>query len=305
MQGIDLVAMSVNDLLVQGAEPLYFLDYYACSKLEVAVAADVVKGIAQGCQQAGCALIGGETAEMPGMYSRGACASLLPVPTLPHSTNTGPTGTTGDYDLAGFAVGAVERAQLLPRDDLRPGDVLLGLPSTGLHSNGFSLVRAVLARTGASYASPCPWTDNAAGAKTTPTPTLGHALLTPTAIYVRYVLPAVREQLVKAMAHITGGGFVDNVPRALPGRTLGARIDARAWTLPPVFRWLMRAGGIDVGEMARTFNCGIGLVLVVAREDADKAVRALVDAGQDEVYTIGEVVESPGVEILNTESWKE
>ncbi|KAH8990162.1 aminoimidazole ribonucleotide synthetase [Lactarius hatsudake] len=264
---IDLVAMSVNDLLVQGAEPLYFLDYYACGKLEVALAADVVKGIAQGCQQAGCALIGGETAEMPGMYP------------------------PGDYDLAGFAVGAVERAQLLPRDDVCPGDLLLGLPSTGLHSNGFSLVRAVLARAGASYASPCPWDDNdAAGAATT----LGRALLTPTAIYARQVLPAARAGLVKAMAHITGGG----------GR-LGARIDARAWVLPPVFRWLMRAGGIAAGEMARTFNCGIGLVLVVARDEADAAVRALVDAGQREVYTIGEVVASPGVEILNTESWND
>lgn len=273
--GIDLVAMSVNDLLVQGAEPLYFLDYYACGKLDVALAADVVKGIAQGCQQAGCALIGGETAEMPGMYP------------------------PGDYDLAGFAVGAVERAQLLPRDDVRAGDVLLGLPSTGLHSNGFSLVRAVVARTGASYASPCPWDDNAAAT------TLGHALLAPTAIYTRHVLPAVREGHIKAMAHITGGGFVDNVPRALPGKTLGARIDARAWTLPPLFRWLMRAGGIAVSEMARTFNCGIGLVLVVAREDADAAVRALVKGGQGKVYTIGEVVASPGVEILNTESWKE
>lgn len=276
--GIDLVAMSVNDLLVQGAEPLYFLDYYACGKLDVALAADVVKGIAQGCQQAGCALIGGETAEMPGMYP------------------------PGDYDLAGFAVGAVERAQLLPRDDdVCAGDVLLGLPSTGLHSNGFSLVRAVLARAGASYASPCPWDDNGA----TTARTLGRALLTPTAIYARQVLPAARVRLVKAMAHITGGGFVDNVPRALPGGRLGARIDARAWVLPPVFRWLMRAGGIAAGEMARTFNCGIGLVLVVARDEADAAVRALVDAGQHEVYTIGEVVASPGVEILNTESWND
>ncbi|KAH9081557.1 aminoimidazole ribonucleotide synthetase [Lactarius deliciosus] len=248
--GIDLVAMSVNDLLVQGAEPLYFLDYYACGKLDVALAADVVKGIAQGCQQAGCALIGGETAEMPGMYP------------------------PGDYDLAGFAVGAVERAQLLPRDDVCPGDLLLGLPSTGLHSN-WLLPRA-------SYASPCPWNDNdAAGA----TATLGRALLTPTAIYAR-----------QPWRTSPAAGFVDNVPRALPGGRLGARIDARAWVLPPVFRWLMRAGGIAAGEMARTFNCGIGLVLVVARDEADAA---------REVYTIGEVVASPGVEILNTESWNE
>jgi phosphoribosylamine--glycine ligase/phosphoribosylformylglycinamidine cyclo-ligase len=166
-----------------------------------------------------------------------------------------------------------------------------------LHANGFSLVRAVLARAGASYASPCPWDDNAA--------TLGRALLAPTAIYTRHVLPVARERLIKAMAHITGGGFVDNVPRALPGRTLGARIDGRAWALPPIFRWLMRAGGISAGEMVRTFNCGIGLVLVVARDEADAAVRALVNAGQGDVYTIGEVVESPGVEITNTESWKD
>ena len=155
----------------------------------------------------------------------------------------------------------------------------------------------MLARASASYASPCPWDDNAA--------TLGHALLAPTAIYTRHVLPAARERLIKAMAHITGGGFVENVPRALPGGSFGARIDAHAWALPPVFRWLMRAGGISTGEMVRTFNCGIGLVLVVARDDADATVRALVNAGQDEVYTIGEVVASPGVEILNTESWKD
>ncbi|KAI0003777.1 aminoimidazole ribonucleotide synthetase [Russula compacta] len=250
--GIDLVAMSVNDLVVQGAEPLYFLDYYGCGKLDVAVAAEVVKGIAVGCQQAGCALIGGETAEMPGMYQ------------------------SGDYDLAGFAVGAVERAQLLPRNDIVQGDVLLGLPSTGLHSNGFSLVRAVVARTGTSYAAPCPWG----------------------------VLPAARAGLVKAMAHITGGGFVDNVPRALPA-SLGARIDVGRWALPPVFRWVMRAGAIEPREMVRTFNCGIGMVLVVAADKVGDVVQALVQAGQKEVYTIGEVVASPGIEILNTEGWKE
>ncbi|KAI0275171.1 aminoimidazole ribonucleotide synthetase [Gloeopeniophorella convolvens] len=267
--GIDLVAMSVNDLIVQGAEPLYFLDYYGCSKLEVSVAADVVKGIAAGCQQAGCALIGGETAEMPGMYR------------------------PGDYDLAGFAVGAVERAQLLPRPDIAAGDVLLGLPSSGLHSNGFSLVRAVLARAGASYAAPCPWD---------PTTTLGRALLTPTAIYAREVLPAARAGLLKAMAHITGGGFVENVPRALP-KGLGARIDVAQWALPPVFRWLMHEGAIAPSEMARTFNCGVGMVLVVAREQVDLAVRALADAGQKVVYNMGEVIASPGVEILNDRLW--
>jgi phosphoribosylamine--glycine ligase/phosphoribosylformylglycinamidine cyclo-ligase len=202
---------------------------------------------------------------------------------------------TGDYDLAGFAVGAVERAQLLPHDDIVQGDVLLGLPSTGLHSNGFSLVRAAVARKGISYAAPCPWDAHT---------TLGRALLTPTALYARPVLPAARAGLIKAMAHITGGGFVENVPRALPV-SLGARIDVARWALPPVFRWVMHAGEIVPGEMARTFNCGIGLVLVVAKDKVGTAVQALGQAGQKEVYTIGEVVGSPGVEILNAELWKE
>jgi len=293
--------MSVNDLVVQGAEPLYFLDYYGCGKLDIAVAAEVVKGIAVGCRQAGCALIGGETAEMPGMYQPGAhrrtkgnpsdsLTTTSPAPYFPTAM-----ARAGDYDVAGFAVGAVERAQLLPRNDITQGDVLLGLPSTGLHSNGFSLVRAVVARAGASYDAPCPW-----DARTT----LGRALLTPTALYAREVLPAARGGLVKAMAHITGGGFVDNVPRALPA-SLGARIDVERWALPPVFRWVMRAGAIAPGEMVRTFNCGIGMVLVVAEDKVSAAVQALVQAGQKEVYTIGEVVASPGVEILNTDLWKE
>ncbi|KAF8506605.1 aminoimidazole ribonucleotide synthetase [Russula emetica] len=252
--GIDLVAMSVNDLI-----------------LDVAVAAGVVKGIAAGCQQAGCALIGGETAEMPGMYQ------------------------PGDYDLAGFAVGAVERTKLLPRDDIVQGDVLLGLPSTGLHSNGFSLVRAAVARTGTSYTVPCPWDAGT---------TLGRALLTPTALYAGPVLPLARAGLIKAMAHITGGGFVENVPRALP-KSLGARIDVAKWALPPVFRWVMRVGAIAPSEMVRTFNCGIGMVLVVSREQVDAAIETLGKAGQKEVYAIGEVVGSPGVEISNTDLWKE
>ena len=202
----------------------------------------------------------------------------------------------GDYDLAGFAVGAVERSQLLPRNgDIVQGDVLLGIPSTGLHSNGFSLVRAAVARTGASYAAPCPWD---------PHTTLGRALLAPTALYARGVLPAARAGLVKAMAHITGGGFVDNVPRALPA-SLGARIDVAKWALPPVFRWVMRAGAVVPGEMVRTLNCGVGMVLVVAEDKVGEALRVLGQAGQTEVYTIGEVVASPGVEILNTEQWKE
>ncbi|KAG8680743.1 Bifunctional purine biosynthetic protein ade1, partial [Ceratobasidium sp. 395] len=189
--GIDLVAMSVNDLVVQGAEPLYFLDYYGCSKLDVPVAAQVIKGIAAGCSEAGCALIGGETAEMPGMYHE------------------------GDYDLAGFAVGAVDRHLLLPKPNISPGDVLLGLPSSGLHSNGFSLVRKIIARAGLSYTDPCPWS---------PSTTLGTALLTPTTIYVRTLLPAIRASALKGLAHITGGGFVENIPRVLPSGT-GARLD--------------------------------------------------------------------------------
>ena len=251
---IDLVAMCVNDLVVQGAEPLYFLDYYGCGKLDVAVAAEVVKGIAVGCQQSGCALIGGETAEMHGMYQpgghcqRGIFATLTTIPT----TMAG-QASAGDYDVAGFAVGAVERTQLLPCDDIVQGDVPLGLPSTGLHSNSFSLVRAAVSLAGISYATPCPWDANT---------TLGRVLLTPTALYARTVLPSAREGLIKAMAHITGGGFVENVPRALP-KSLGARIDAAKWALPPIFRWVMRAGTIAPSEMVRTFNCGIGMVLVV------------------------------------------
>jgi phosphoribosylamine--glycine ligase/phosphoribosylformylglycinamidine cyclo-ligase len=228
----------------------------------------------------------------------------LPIKGCYFITNSPPTTLTtiptvvvgaGDYDLAGFAVGAVERAKLLPRDDIVQGDVLLGLPSTGLHSNGFSLVRAAVARTGTSYAVPCPWDAGT---------TLGRALLTPTALYARPVLPLARAGLIKAMAHITGGGFVENVPRALP-KSLGARIDVAKWTLPPVFRWVMRAGAIVPSEMARTFNCGIGMVLVVPRDRVDAAIEALGKAGQKEVYTVGEVVGSPGVEILNTDLWKE
>ncbi|KAI0778429.1 aminoimidazole ribonucleotide synthetase [Trametes elegans] len=267
--GIDLVAMSVNDLLVQGAEPLYFLDYFACSKLDVDTAARVVKGIADGCVQAGCALIGGETAEMPSMY---------------HGD---------DYDLAGFAVGAVERELILPQPTIVPGDVLLGLPSSGVHSNGFSLVRKVVARAGLSYAAPCPWDASA---------TLGRALLEPTRIYVRSVLPAAQAGLLKGMSHITGGGFVENVPRVLPKGT-GCAIDAAAWELPPVFRFLMQHGGVAPREMARTFNCGIGMVLVVAPGDAARATEALQRAGEEVVYRIGEVTAQSGVELRNLSAW--
>ncbi|TRM65924.1 aminoimidazole ribonucleotide synthetase [Schizophyllum amplum] len=266
--GIDLVAMSVNDLLVQGAEPLFFLDYYGCSKLEVPVATQVVKGIAEGCRQAGCALVGGETAEMPGMYQ------------------------PGDYDLAGFAVGAVERDAILPRPDIRPGDVLLGLSSSGVHSNGFSLIRKIVERAGLPYSATAPWDTET---------TVGTALLTPTRIYVRQVLPAARAGLLKGMSHITGGGFVENVPRMLPKGT-GAAIDAAAWPLPPVFRWLMGAGNVAPLEMASTFNCGVGLVLVVAPEQVEAATATLA-AGDATVIRMGEVTATPGVEMRNLHAW--
>ncbi|KAJ2348144.1 Bifunctional purine biosynthetic protein ade1, partial [Coemansia sp. RSA 2618] len=234
--GVDLVAMQVNDIIVQGAEPLFFLDYYACGHLDVEATRDFVRGVADGCLQAGCALIGGETAEMPGLYAK------------------------GDYDVAGFAVGAVERTEILPRvAEIGSGDVLIGLASSGIHSNGFSLVRKVVARAGLDFGSACPW---AAGQS------VGEALLTPTRIYVKALLPLVHSRLVKGMAHITGGGFTDNVPRVLP-KSVCASIDASTWELPAVFRWLKQVGNISADEMARTFNCGIGMVLVVAKDNVD------------------------------------
>ncbi|KII94152.1 hypothetical protein PLICRDRAFT_101232 [Plicaturopsis crispa FD-325 SS-3] len=267
--GIDLVAMSVNDLLVQGAEPLYFLDYYGCSKLDVATAAQVVSGIAEGCRQAGCALIGGETAEMPGMYD------------------------ADDYDLAGFAVGAVERNLILPRPDIVAGDVLLGISSSGPHSNGFSLIRKIVARSGLSYSSPCPWDS---------TTTLGRALLEPTRIYVKQILPAARAGLIKSMSHITGGGFTENIPRALP-KGLGCYVDASAWPLPPVFSFLMKHGGVAPLEMARTFNNGVGMVAIVGRDRVDEAIESLKASGDALVYRIGEVTAQDGVDMRNVESW--
>ncbi|KAG9088486.1 hypothetical protein FRC07_012570, partial [Ceratobasidium sp. 392] len=263
--GIDLVAMSVNDLVVQGAEPLYFLDYYGCSKLDVPIAAQVIKGIAAGCSEAGCALVGGETAEMPGMYHE------------------------GDYDLAGFAVGAVDRHLLLPKPNIAPGDVLLGLPSSGLHSNGFSLVRKIISRAGLSYADPCPWS---------PSTNLGTALLTPTTIYVRTLLPAIRAGVLKGLAHITGGGFVENIPRVLP-RGTGAHIDAASYPYPEVFRWLAKAGGVEPLEMARTFNCGVGMVVVVGKDEVGRAKELIGGT----VYQIGELVEGEGVEIVGLDAW--
>ncbi|WP_428481725.1 phosphoribosylformylglycinamidine cyclo-ligase [Pyruvatibacter mobilis] len=247
--GIDLVAMCVNDLIVQGAEPLFFLDYFATGHLDVAAAAQVVSGIAQGCSQSGCALIGGETAEMPGMYQG------------------------DDFDLAGFAVGAAERGTLLPRQDIAAGDIILGLASSGLHSNGFSLVRKLIADAGAKLDAPAPFETNAA--------TLGEALLTPTRLYVTPLLEPIRNGRIKALAHITGGGFSENIPRVLP-KTLAADIDYTSWELPPVFRWLQGLGGMRDAELHRTFNCGIGMVAVVSPgDDADAVTAHLSGLGID------------------------
>jgi phosphoribosylformylglycinamidine cyclo-ligase len=257
--GIDLVAMCVNDLVVQGAEPLFFLDYYATGKLAVEEGRAIIAGIAEGCNQAGCALVGGETAEMPGMYRE------------------------GDYDLAGFSVGAVERGQALTGENIRPGDMVLGLGSNGVHSNGFSLVRKIVAKSGLAYSDPAPFA---------PELTLGAALLAPTRIYVRSCLALCRSGLVKGLAHITGGGLLENIPRILPPGMM-ARIDARKWRRPPVFEWLQKTGDVPDVEMARTFNCGIGMMAVVAPEKADAAVMALAAAGE-KVFRIGQIV--PGQE---------
>jgi len=249
--GIDLVAMSVNDILTQGAEPLFFLDYFACGKLDVPVATEVVKGIARGCELAGCALIGGETAEMPGMYAE------------------------GEYDLAGFAVGVVEKSGIIDGRDIAAGDVVLGLASSGAHSNGYSLVRRVLER-----AKP----DLRADFHGRP---LGQVLLEPTRIYVKPVLALMKQVQVKGLAHITGGGLVENLPRAIPEK-LKAAISRSAWTLPPLFAWLQREGGVADEEMLRVFNCGIGMALVVAVENADAAQRSLTAAGET-VFRIGRI----------------
>jgi phosphoribosylformylglycinamidine cyclo-ligase len=248
--GIDLVAMCVNDLICQGAEPLFFLDYFATGKLDVDSAARVVEGIAAGCKDAGCALIGGETAEMPGMYH------------------------AGDFDLAGFAVGAMERGQDLPRGVAR-GDVLLGLASDGVHSNGYSLVRRIVELAGLGWDDPAPFADAA----------LGQALLTPTRLYVRPALEAIRAGGVHGLAHITGGGLTENLPRVLPDG-LGARIDLGAWSLPPVFRWLADAGGLAQAELLKTFNAGIGLVLVVDPDRAE-ALKGLLTGAGETVHRIG------------------
>jgi phosphoribosylformylglycinamidine cyclo-ligase len=243
--GIDLVAMCVNDIIVQGAEPLFFLDYFATGKLDVAQGTAIVEGIAEGCRIAGCALIGGETAEMPGMY---------------HGN---------DYDLAGFAVGAAERGTLLPRADVAEGDVLVAIASSGVHSNGYSLVRRIVEVSGLD------WSDDAPFA---PGQTLAEALLTPTRIYVKPILSALKAGIgIKALAHITGGGFIDNIPRVLPDR-LAADIDLSRITVPPVFGWLAKVGGMGEREMLRTFNCGVGMLLAVGREDAPNLLRLFANA---------------------------
>ncbi|MDV4158711.1 phosphoribosylformylglycinamidine cyclo-ligase [Rhizobium brockwellii] len=254
--GIDLVAMCVNDLVVQGAEPLFFLDYFATGKLDPDQGAAIVGGIAAGCREAGCALIGGETAEMPGMYS------------------------SGDYDLAGFAVGAAERGKLLPSGDIAEGDVILGLASSGVHSNGFSLVRKIVELSGLDWSAAAPFAE---GRK------LGEALLEPTRIYVKPLLKAIRETgAIKALAHITGGGFPENIPRVLP-KHLAAEIDLAAVQVPPVFSWLAKTGGVESKEMLRTFNCGVGMIAVVAGENV-AAVSAALEAEGETVITLGRMI---------------
>jgi phosphoribosylformylglycinamidine cyclo-ligase len=257
--GIDLVAMCVNDLVVQGAAPLFFLDYFATSKLDIERAAIVVESIAEGCRQAGCALIGGETAEMPGHYA------------------------PGDYDLAGFAVGAMERGDALTAESIRPGDVILGLASTGVHSNGYSLVRKIVADSGAKLDEPAPF-DAAR--------TLGEALLTPTRIYVRALLAALKTGRVKGLAHITGGGLDENIPRILP-EGCDFEVDVTAWPRPAVFQWLQQAGEVSEREMTRTFNCGIGMAVVVDAASAG-AVRGILEEHGETVFEIGRIIPSEG-----------
>lgn len=270
--GIDLVAMNVNDLVVQGAEPLFFLDYFASSKLDVDIAAAFVKGVADGCIESGCALVGGETAEMPDIYQG------------------------KDYDAAGTAVGAVEKDQILPKlDSITEGDILLGLSSSGTHSNGFSLVRKIVARAGLDFHDPAPWDKSTK---------LGHALLTPTRIYVKPLLPLCRAGLIKGMSHITGGGIVENVPRMLP-KHVTAEIDLKSWQVPELFRWMKRTGGVPTSDIAKTLNMGIGMVLVLSAEDAAKVEKSLQSADL-EVYKIGKIVKRQadgGCVLLNQEQW--
>ena len=257
--GIDLVAMSVNDILVQGAEPLFFLDYFACGKLDVARATDVIKGIAEGCEQSGCALIGGETAEMPGMYPE------------------------GEYDLAGFAVGVVEKSKVINGRSIRPGDVVLGLASNGAHSNGYSLIRKIIERSNPDLDAEFD------GGKT-----LRQAVIAPTRLYVKPILAALEKFEIKGMAHITGGGLTENIPRVLPENCV-AQIDAQSWPLPKLFQWLQQAGNVEQQEMYRTFNCGIGMAVIVPAEQADAAQAFLAGQGET-VYRLGTIRERAGSE---------
>src|SRR4030081_3758102 len=258
--GIDLVAMSVNDLVVQGAEPLFFLDYFACGKLDPEAAAAIVAGIAEGCRESGCALIGGETAEMPGLYK------------------------DGDYDLGGFAVGAAERGTLLPRPDIAAGDAVIGLASSGVHSNGIALVGKIVEQSGLRFDAPAPFS---------PVMTLGGALLAPTRLYVKSCLRAIRETgAVKGLAHITGGGFTDNIPRVLP-KHLGVGIDLARLPVLPVFKWLAEQGGIAELELLRTFNCGIGMIAIV-KSDAIEQVTEVFTASGESVVLLGEVIPAAG-----------
>ncbi|MGH1414712.1 MAG: phosphoribosylformylglycinamidine cyclo-ligase [Pelagimonas sp.] len=261
--GIDLVAMCVNDLVCQGAEPLFFLDYFATGKLDTDTAARVVEGIAEGCVRSNCALIGGETAEMPGMYPE------------------------GDFDLAGFSVGAMERGATLPAG-VSEGDVLLGLGSDGVHSNGYSLVRKLVDLSGLGWDADCPWDDGS----------LGAALLTPTRLYVKQCLAAIRAGGVHALAHITGGGLTENLPRVLP-EGMGADIDLDSWQLPGVFKWMQATGGIETSEMLKTFNCGIGMIIVVSPDQADTLETLLKDTGET-VSRLGHVTGSEGVSYTGT-----
>ncbi len=259
--GIDLVAMCVNDVLVVGAEPLFFLDYYATGRLNVDVAATVIKGIADGCEQAGAALVGGETAEMPGLYSE------------------------DDYDLAGFCVGVVEKTRIIDRHRVKAGNILLGLASSGPHSNGYSLIRKILAVSGSKLDQPL-----------IEGRTLGEALLMPTRIYVKPVLKLLETLEVKAIAHITGGGLTENLPRVLPVG-VKARIDTQSWLRPAIFQWLQQQGGVIEAEMWRTFNCGVGMMVCVAAEDADQALTVLNEAGET-AWAIGEIITGEGEPVV-------
>ena len=270
--GIDLVAMCVNDLVVQGAEPLFFLDYYATGKLKVEVAKEVIKGIAKGCKLAGCSLIGGETAEMPDMYN------------------------DADYDLAGFSVGAVERENILNGNEAAAGDILLGLGSSGLHSNGFSLIRKLIKELEINYNDDC---------KFNPKLSWGDALLTPTKIYVKSCLEALKLGGITGLAHITGGGLIENPPRTFDSK-LSAQIDAKSWEMPPVYRWLIKTGRIESMELARTFNCGIGMIVIVKPDQVETITKKLQDSGE-RVFQIGQLkARAPGAQpviIENMDDW--